>query len=243
MRSDTQQRTDESRPGGQAEPAGRAPARRRRRPWYGLLAFVVLVYLALFVAPAYLTLDPALAQVPISQSVDVHYPLVIAHVLSGTVAMLTGLVQVAPRLRRRYPRLHRVSGRIYVAAVLLGVPAIGGLVVIRTQELDGATTSNVVGFGLLAILWFLTTVGAFQAARQGRFADHRRLMIYSFALTVSIIWSRVAFGIGMAIPGFDLRWVQDNTGWLPWVINLLVVQWWLNRTAKRPLDLPATART
>jgi uncharacterized membrane protein len=229
--------------GGSGTAADSHPGRPRawwRRPWLGLLTVIVLFYLAVFVLPPYLTLDPAQARIDLNEGLSWHYPVLVVHVATGSIAMLAGLLQIWPRLRRTRPRLHRVSGRVYVAVVLAGAPALAVLIVLRAQNMGDAHTSIVIGFSILTILWVWTTAGALRAARQGRYADHRRLMIYSFALTLSIMWSRFWFVAAMMIPGFEVEWVADNTGWLPWVLNLLIAQWWLNRTARRPLDLPAS---
>jgi hypothetical protein len=225
------------------EPPYVRPDRGRRAWWWGVIVFFVVSFVLMFVLPAYLTLDPKLARVPLRADVPLHYPLLIAHVLTGTVAMVSGTLQVWPWLRRKHARAHRISGRFYVAAVLLGAPAALALTVLKGQHNNEAATANVLGFGIAAVLWFATTAYGFQRARQRRYHDHRRLMIYSFALTLSIIWSRVAFIIALLIPGFDRKWVVDNTGWVWWVLSLVIAQWWLNRTARRPLVLPTTAST
>ncbi|MEU9826071.1 DUF2306 domain-containing protein [Micromonospora chersina] len=213
--------------------------RRPRRSWgVGLLTFIVIAWLMIFVVPVYLTFDPHLARIQLRAGSAIHYPLLIIHVWTGTIAMLTGCLQLWPRLRRRRPAVHRISGRIYAGAVLLGAPALAALIVIRGGDLGTVSTAVPVGFGVLTVLWVWTTWRGVRYARLRRFADHRRMMIYSFAFTLSIIWSRVAFIVAMMIPGSDMRWVGENTGWFPWVFNLLVAHWWINRTARRPLQLP-----
>lgn len=219
----------------------RRDRKRRRAWWLGLLTFVVLSWLAMFVLPTYLALDPAKSVVKLTEGVSLHYPLVLVHVGTGTIAMLTGLLQVWPRLRRQRPAVHRVTGRIYVLAVLVGAPALVTLIVLRARDLGDTSSSVVVGFSMLTILWVWATTTAFIRARQRRWADHRRLMIYSFAMTLSIMWSRFAYLVTMLTPWEDTRWVAENIGWFPWVVNLGFAHWWLNRTRRRPLVLPPAA--
>lgn len=52
-------------------------------------------------------------------------PLLLLHVGGGVVAMVTGLFQFATRLRTTRPAIHRVPGRVYLGAVLIG--SSGGL--------------------------------------------------------------------------------------------------------------------
>ncbi|WP_143268873.1 DUF2306 domain-containing protein [Amycolatopsis vastitatis] len=221
--------------------AGPGRRRARRSPWPGVLTFLVVAWLLVFVIPAYATLDPAHARIALTPGNPFHYPLLIVHVVSGTVAMLSGCVQIWPRFRRRHPRAHRVSGRVYLAAVVVGAPALAALIFFRAENLGKEPTTVVVGFAVLTLLWAGTAVAGYAAARQRRFADHRKWMLYSFAFTLSIIWSRTAFVAALPFPRLDPRWLTENVGWFPWVLNLLIVQWWLNRTARRPVVVPAGA--
>lgn len=66
------------------------------------------------------------------------------HITSGMVALLTGPWQFSRRLRQRYLQLHRVSGRVYVIAVLCGCSAAFRLAV-------GTTFGKAWGFGLPGI--------------------------------------------------------------------------------------------
>jgi hypothetical protein len=136
---------------------------------------------------AHLSLDPARSRVPQPGTFTVHYPLPVAHVLFGSVAMVTCGFQVWPSFRRRYPAVHRVIGRTYVFGGVIPAGMLG--IVIGAVSPFGPVirASNV----LLAIVWLTVTLTGYRMARQRRFADHRRWMIRSFVLTMSIITNRV----------------------------------------------------
>jgi len=222
------------------ESAPRQAPRRRRRPWgYGAVVALCALFL-LASLPAYVTLDPARALVTsFVASFPAHYALLLLHIGAGTVAMVTGCVQLSARIRRRAPRAHRIIGRAYAAAVVLGAPALAALVVLRAIAGDAPSTAVTVGFGLGTVLWAGVTVAGVRAARQRRFADHRTWMTYSMAFTLSIIMSRVAFVIAMLVPGFDMRYVEENVGWFPWVATVLIARWLLMRRDRRPRVVPA----
>jgi hypothetical protein len=214
--------------------------------WLIVLTVVVVLWLGLFVVPTYVTLNPDQSRTVLLDSFPMHYAVLIAHIGGGLLALVTGCLQMFARLRVRWPRLHRITGRVYVLAVLTSAPASGALVaasVVRDSEqgVASAGTSLTVGNSICVVLWFGTTLLAWRMARRRRFAEHRRLMIYSFALTLSILYSRPLIGVAISgvIPGFTLETFFHNVGWLPWVVNLIFAQWWLNRTARRPLALPA----
>ena len=199
--------------------------------WSVLLAVVVAAFLA-FSIPPYLTVDPAQSRVP--PTFDLHYPLLIAHVALATVAMVMALVQIGPGVRARWPRVHRRAGRVYVAAVL---PAAASGMAIGAATPFGPllAVSNVV----LASLWLWFTVNGYLAARRRRFAEHRRHLVRSAALALSIITNR----IWTPVLFIALRPLQDSVfggdeerfislvaglgGWLGWTIPLFAVSWWL----------------
>src|SRR5262249_17589740 len=77
---------------------------------------------------------------------------VILQISGGAIALFAGALQVNARLRSRALNLHRWLGRLYVLAVAAG--GAGGLVMATRS--DGGLVTHV-GFGLLAILWLVTT--------------------------------------------------------------------------------------
>src|SRR5258705_24256 len=98
-----------------------------------------------------------------------------------------------------------------------------------------------VGNVFLASLWLWFTINGFVAARQRRFAQHRRHMVRSTTLALSIITNRIWTPV-LVITFLPLQdsvfggseehfvWFVAGVGaWLGWTIPLLTVQWWLNR--------------
>src|SRR3954468_17221114 len=62
------------------------------------------------------------------------------HGLAAACALLLGPMQFSDRLRKRYTKLHRVVGRIYVAGALIGAP-LGAYIQYRFDEPAGASRS------------------------------------------------------------------------------------------------------
>ncbi|MER5267088.1 DUF2306 domain-containing protein [Actinosynnema sp. NPDC002837] len=207
-----------------------------RRPWVAPFAFLVLVFVA-FSLPPYLTLDPALSRVPEPPAHPWHFPVLVAHVVFGSVAILTCVVQVWPWFRQRYPVAHRRVGRVYVLGGVL--PA--GVTALAIGAVSPFGPLNQAGNVLMGSLWLVFTAVGFRMARQRRFVDHRRWMIRSFALTASIMTNRI-WGVVATItlsPQLDttfggsevalLQAISGMAAWLGWVIPLLVAEWWLER--------------
>ncbi|ASO20920.1 hypothetical protein FHR81_001888 [Actinoalloteichus hoggarensis] len=199
-----------------------------RRPWVVPLVVVVLAFLAI-AWPPYLTLDPARSLIVIREDSAVHYPLLVSHIVFGTVALVTVCLQLWPALRRRRPAVHRWSGRLYVFAGALPSAVIAMVI----TPLSPAPS---VGTTLGGVFWLVTTTMGFIRARQRRYRQHRRWMLFSFAFAINIVWGRV-FMIVLTMFGIDDPAVFAQIGltapWLGWVINVFLVQWWLNRTERR----------
>jgi uncharacterized membrane protein YozB (DUF420 family) len=205
-----------------------------RRPWIAPLAVVAVLFVAASLPP-YLSGDPARSRVP--PSFPFHYSMLVAHVVFGSIALLTACLQIWPWLRQNHRAAHRRIGRVYVFAGVL--PA--GLMALPMGALSPfgpvARASNV----LMCSLWLAFTITGYRRARQGRYAEHRRWMIRSFTLTASIItnraWGPIAFLLlapsrETAFGGNEqlFQWtVAGISTWLGWVLPLLFAEWWLER--------------
>jgi uncharacterized membrane protein YozB (DUF420 family) len=195
------------------------------------LAVVVMGFLA-FSLPPYFT-----GETRVPATFGLHYPLLVAHVMLASVAMVCAVAQIWPGLRKRHPGVHRRTGRVYV---FTAIPAAGCAMVIGAATPFGPILA--VGNVVLAALWLWFTINGYLAARQGHIAEHRRHMIRSATLALSIItnriWTPVLF-IGLhplqdsVFGGSEehFTWVVAGTGaWLGWSIPLLAVQGWITRT-------------
>jgi uncharacterized membrane protein len=151
------------------------------------------------------------------------------HALSGSVALILGPFQFLAGLRAKRPSVHRLSGKIYVTACLVG--GLSGLTLaIGTQS--GPVPA--LGFGLMAIAWLVITIGAVRAAMRRDFKAHRAGMIRSYALTMAAIALRIELP-GMLIGGVDPELAYSIVAWSCWVPNLILAEVWL--LARRHPDL------
>ena len=157
-----------------------------RRPWIVPLLLVAAAFLA-FSVPPYLTFDPGRSRLPPPEGNAVYYPALVAHVLFGTVAMVTACFQIWPAFRARYRRGHRITGRIYVFGGALPAGLLGLYIGWHTAAGPSVRVANLVG----SALWITVTVAGLWFARQRRYGEHRRWMSRSFALSMSIVLSRV----------------------------------------------------
>ncbi|WP_436497378.1 DUF2306 domain-containing protein [Actinokineospora sp. HUAS TT18] len=209
------------------------PSPPKKRPvWVLPLGAVIVAFLA-FSFPPYLSLDPTKSRVP--EGFPGHYYFLLAHIAFGTVAIVSGFLQVWPWFRRKHRRGHRVAGRLYVFAGVIPA-ALAGLVVGATSPFGPVGRFSAV---ILVSLWLTTTIIGYRRARQRRFADHREWMIRSYTLTASTIVNRfwapvlaISFEpyIDTMFDGSQTAYIYTVAGltsWLSWVLPLIAVEGWL----------------
>ena len=159
------------------------------------------------------------------------------HVLCGMLALLIGPFQFVRRLRRRFVRVHRACGAVYVASATgLGIT---GLILAPTAY-TGLGAS--VGFTLLALATLFTTWTALRMVLAGRYGEHRRWMIRSFSLILAgvmlRVWVPLYLGLSeLGFVDFSFETAYAGIAWLCWVPNLLIALW----ITRRPVE-PAAAR-
>jgi uncharacterized membrane protein YozB (DUF420 family) len=215
-----------------------------RRPWIVPLMLVAAAFLA-FSVPPYLTFDPAQSRLAPPPGNGLYYPLLVAHILFGTVAMTTACFQIWPAFRTRYRRGHRLTGRVYVFAGALPAGLLGLYIGWHTTGGPSVRVANLVG----SALWLTVTIIGLRMARQRRFGEHRKWMSRSFALAMSIVLSRVINvaatialtpQVATTFGGSDLLMRQTAASigvWLSPLLLVLLTDWLLERRksgARRP---------
>lgn len=123
---------------------------------------------------------------------------IFAHMILGAAITLLVLVQVAGPVRRRFPSLHRWTGRI---TVLFGLAtAAGGLAYMAGVGTVGGPVMTA-GFTLYGMLMALAAVQTFVHARAKEFASHRRWALRLMVLALSSWLYRVHYALWYAATG------------------------------------------
>jgi len=231
------------RPG--AAPDGRPAAPRRRwwrSPW-GLAALALLaaavVFNLVYALPRYLQFNPKLSRIPLDPAFPPHFGVLVVHVVAGNLALVTMFIQLVPWIRRNHPRIHRISGLVYMVGGVLPTAALA-LVLLPYST---APIGNV-GLFTMAVLWLGTTAMGYVRIRQHRYAEHRKWMLYSFALALGTSWGRIISVLEQHFPAININIevFLEISGWLGWVVNLALVQIWLEITAKRVTEASLVPR-
>lgn len=147
----------------------------------------------------------------------------LVHFACSPLALVAGALQVNRAIRTRHLVLHRWLGRLYALAVLLG----GASGLSMALQAQGGPVSEW-GFGLLAVLWLLSTGLGFVAMRRGQRTAHRDWMLRSYALTLAAITLRIYIPASM-VAGLPFEEAYRVIAWLCWVPNLMVAEWVVRR--------------
>jgi hypothetical protein len=120
------------------------------------------------------------------------------HVLLAAVMTLTGLLQLLPVVRRRWPKAHRISGRVFLSSALL--LAVGGLWLVWVRG-TMLTLIGGIGISFNALLIILFAAYAWRTAVQRRIAEHRRWALRLFIAANGVWFMRLGYIIWGASTG------------------------------------------
>ncbi len=160
------------------------------------------------------------------------------HFLMGTVLVLAWPILLSARIRSRHRKVHRWTGRIYVAAGFLA--GAGGFSFILTH--GSFSRAAAIAFSIWGAVMMLSSVMAYVHARARRFDRHRAWAIRLFAMVLGSwlfdieiqAWTDWAGGVGMNADGasgpFDLAML-----FLFFVPNLLVAEFFIRNMHRRPV--------
>ena len=115
------------------------------------------------------------------------------HGLTAACAILLGPLQFSDRLRKKYTKLHRVLGRIYIAGAVIGGPL--GAYIQYFEERLGGPRSFSIAAGIDAVLLAGTTLIAFTFILKGNVQRHRQWMTRSFFVAIVFLEVRVIGGL------------------------------------------------
>lgn len=150
-------------------------------------------------------------------------PMLIIHIIFGMTAILIGPFQFFPSIRKKYTRIHRLSGRIYLLAILIGALsaiwlAIFDRIMVREQFIFA---TGILG---LAAAWLITSGMALWSVKKRNFEQHREWMVRSYVVTCGFTTFRiVAININQFIQ-LDGREMGDIMAWACWAVPLLVTE-------------------
>jgi uncharacterized membrane protein len=127
----------------------------------------------------------------------------IPHGIAGAGALLMAPLQFSDRLRKRFTRMHRVGGRVYVFGVFVLAPV--GAYIQYQEEAMGLPRTFTLLAVVNAVMLYATTGIAFHFARQRRIMLHRQWMTRSYAVALAFFANRFILGVtGLETAGVEM---------------------------------------
>lgn len=109
----------------------------------------------------------------------------VTHMLGATCSLFLGPVQFWKRIRIKFPKYHRLAGKIYIIGSL--VAAVSAFRLSLIYNCVGCRYSLVI----LSVLFFLTTCLAWFAIKQRNILLHRQFMIRSYTCALAFVFIRL----------------------------------------------------
>jgi len=115
------------------------------------------------------------------------------HGMFGAIVILLAPLQFSDRLRRRFTRLHRIVGRLYVIGAFFLAP-LGAYIQYYTERL-GSPRSFTVLAAVNAVMLIVATAVAFLFAYKRKITQHRQWVVRSYAIALVFIEGRFIMGV------------------------------------------------
>ena len=153
------------------------------------------------------------------------------HVVPGGLFLLFAPLQFSVRIRRRYPRLHRWSGRILLPLALISVAT--GLYFGLVMPFGGP--GEAVAIALFGALFLTAMARGYLAIRRHQVERHREWMVRVFAIALAISTVRVVgavLDITLTPAGFPPARLFVLSVWTGWVITVGAAELWIRHTRR-----------
>lgn len=162
------------------------------RPKYAFFAFVSVMTAYVLMHNERFLVEPAN---PLWQ----HYAPIkwwlIPHAFAGTCALIVAPLQFSDRLRKRYAKLHRVMGRVYIAGVFVLAPLGAYIQWLVEGTAGGGTRSFTILATVNMVLLVVPTAIALRYAMRRNITLHRQWMVRSYAVALVFFEGRFIGGI------------------------------------------------
>ncbi len=179
------------------------------------------VYFALLI----LALAATLAFSPLRAGYDWRFFL---HIGAGSVFLGLAPFQFIGGIRRKFPRYHRLAGRVLVAAALLAIVSTFAL------HMTPLGTATIPSQTVLLVIWLGSILAAVWCIRHGDIVWHQRHMARSLVAGAYFLLIRMfdRFIGADSVLGFEENpSVQfANSDWLGWLIPMIAVELFMTLT-------------
>jgi uncharacterized membrane protein len=182
--------------------------------------------------PAAAAANPRIAQLRATDDIfAAHRRLTLLHIVPGLLFMFLGPFQFSRAIRNKYPRWHRINGRIFVGCAYvvgisalvmsLAMPAIGGV-------------NQAVATTLFGMLFLIALSKAFRHILRSEIQQHREWMIRAYAIGLAVATIRPIVGFFFAtspLTGLTPHEFFGTAFWLGFTLQTIAAEVYLHATA------------
>lgn len=198
------------------------------------VAFVGVAVAARRAVVLFHPVSPGMTKNP-AAALDKHFAdertLTLMHVVPAIVFMVLGPPQFVRRIRAKYPRVHRWSGRIFLS--VSAIVGITGLTMAFGKTIGGLDEKAAI---LLFGLFFLIALakGLWHAMHR-EFAQHREWMIRGYAIGLAVAAIRPIMGMFFAaavVRGHTPQPSQffGTAFWMGFILQAIAAEAWISHT-------------
>ena len=225
---------------GKSEPQkAKVPAKTRSTEWLVIVALLMLSFIP--VASGMFRLNQFTSDVAITPANARFFasPLpVVVHIVSASLFAILGAFQFSTGFRRRWPRWHRVAGRLLVlCGLLVGLSGIWMALFYYPRPVGDGDFLAALRF-LFGSAMIVSIVLSFVAIRRRDVRGHRAWMMRGYAIGLGAGTQTLTLMIGEMMAGKPNEFSRALLMGLAWVINLAVAEWIIR---KRPVHPTRTA--
>lgn len=201
-----------------------------KKIFYFFIGITVLL-MTFYTFYAYLYLSPGTTASPEQKSEYTKHSIsIIVHAVFGAIALFAGTLQLVKRIREKFPVYNIIFRKMYYFSVIIS--AVSGLYV-ATYAQGGLV--NKMGFFMLDIVWIWSIIQAINSDRKNDMPAFRIWIVRNYALTFASITLRLWLLSLWSIYDFQTSHfaeIYQTLGFLCWVPNLVVVEWFYLNKAK-----------
>lgn len=171
---------------------------------------------------------------------DAHYVkhalLISFHIIPGLLFLLLGPLQFVAVIRARWPKIHRISGRVFIATgFMMALSAIA--INILFPPFGGLFKS--IAVYVFSVAQMVTLTIALRAILRRDIARHRAWMIRAFAIGLAISTMRIFFIPAYLLYGIPSDFTVGLGMWIGFLVNIAVAEFilWRERLKRSVMEV------
>lgn len=153
------------------------------------------------------------------------YPIArMSHMLPGLTYMLLAPFQFIPRIRNRYPKFHRINGRMVLILTIVLLPS--GMIFAFAHPYVGFREQVPTVF--YTVIYLVCVAMGLRSIYRRRFAEHREWMIRVYAFGLGIYSIRVWYWLFLNFSDQPSTEFFATSFWIGIAANLVIAEVWIN---------------